>query len=131
MIDTKKNTIDDWRAAVKAGDYLLGGSDEEPVFLEVLDPLAFTAGEEVEQIRRTYARPGMRNVRFARGFSDIVPKGELGDIDITAPDLRPITKAQFEALRAAGWPNEPKKMFAVAGIPYASIDSMQSRVRGG
>lgn len=110
------------QAAVRPGQYVLRGGvaligPARPIriYAELLDPAeeeykAFGADDDpderdqaVEYVKQNYARPEMANFRFTRSYSVVVPEGELGDLHVSSIE-RVLSKEEFEAARAAGWP---------------------------
>lgn len=63
--------------------------------------------EEIDEYDDTmdlYRAPHMRFYRFTRSFSQLCPKGELGDIHLSSVS-RKITAEEFKAAKEAGWPS--------------------------
>jgi hypothetical protein len=59
--------------------------------------------EEYNDTMDTYQAEHMRFYRFTRSFSQVCPRGELGDIHLSTV-TRKITAEEFQAAKAAGWP---------------------------
>jgi len=88
---------------IKPGNFYLQLVEDMAIYGEVLpDPSEVSPEEE----------PLMPNYRFVRGFSVCCPEGELGETHVSSMDA-PISKAQFEAAKAQGWPCDPEAIKAL------------------
>lgn len=109
----------DWQRALKPGDFFLRIVREENILIysEVLDPVASSkaaGGPESEQVYlgKQYAHPNMACFRFCNAFSIYCPEGELGDVHLSTAYVK-LSKGVFETLRAAEWPADANKVFAI------------------
>jgi len=64
--------VQPWQAEVKAGDYVILLNDLVGVILV--------------EILEEYRQEHMKNYRFSRAYSVVVPEGELGDIHVSQVD---------------------------------------------
>lgn len=101
-----------WQKELKIGDHVLRYEPSCDIFIytRLRDPVeddraCGSTEEELEGIARLYASPHMEGFRAGLHFSAIVPEGELGDLHVSTV-LCKISQAQFDAARAAGWPEK-------------------------
>lgn len=90
-----------WQRLLEVGDYFVSYSAEAEVVIysQIVAP-----------------EPGepelLENYRLVRGYSVIVPEGELGEAHIVSASGR-LTQAQFEKVRALEWPTTRAEFAAV------------------
>ena len=102
-----------WQEKCRAGDILVSDPGYGfPVFHEILDNEKIVGenlkkyGDDYEDegvhILDLYREPYMRNYRFCRNYSVVVPEGELGDIHLSIA-LAKVYRDAFEKLRDNGF----------------------------
>lgn len=100
------------QAALQAGDFVIryDKSSDLVIYTELLDPVTAEreagAGEaEVAYVREHYAQEHMKHSRFGRHYSVVCPEGELGDLHVASVEVT-LSRADFQKVRAAGWPGD-------------------------
>jgi hypothetical protein len=105
--------VQPWQLEYRAGDILVSDPGYGfPVFHEILDIEKIVKenfrkyGDDYEDegiyLLDTYNQPHMRNYRFTRSYSVVVPEGEYGDIHLSIA-IGKISREDFEELRARGF----------------------------
>jgi len=102
--------VEPWQEALKPGDHVVRFESGLALFSTILDPVAEAKAyaddgsedEAVAEARATYGQPHMKHFRYTRSYSISCPEGEYGDIHVVTA-LAKISKADFEAAKAAGW----------------------------
>ena len=85
------------------------------VYGEILDSVEQTRAcggtdEEVEWEQEMRADPAMQHYRFTRSYSEVCPKGELGDQHVSVISTT-LTAEEFERARSLEWPCDPMIFF--------------------
>lgn len=112
--------VQPWQTVAKPGDYYVRVDRDLGITIygELLDPTvpadtdhAYDAGdlEEIREEAKIYDEPHMKHYRWGRHFSVACEDGELGDVHVSTIDTF-LTKALFEAARAARWPEDPRTL---------------------
>ena len=102
-----------WHLRARAGDILVSMPYEDlVVFHELLDneklvkEYLWKYGDDYEDegiyILDIYNEPHMKNYRFCRNYSAVVPEGELGDMHLSIAICR-ITRERFDDLKEKGF----------------------------
>ncbi len=96
--------VNDWQRAIVPGSYYISFEPTMQLIIynEVIEP------EPDEP-------PVPTNMLLVRGYSVIVPEGELGLAHICKA-THIITKKQFELARVLGWPNNKRGLTCVLAI---------------
>jgi len=101
--------VEPYQAALKGGDFALSVQNDLLVAYEVLDPKEFASKDPDEDMKswaEVYDEPHMKNFRYTRAYSEIVPEGELGDVHVSV--CVPISKDVFELLKESVWQMTPE-----------------------
>jgi hypothetical protein len=85
--------VEDWQRQLQADEYFVSYSPEAELL--VYSQIVAPDPDEPELLE---------NYRLVRGYSVIVPQGELGEAHIVSAFGR-LTQAQFEKARTLGWPS--------------------------
>lgn len=128
MADIQRNreaadrAVTEAQAALTVGDCFM--RFDEPsglvIYGEILDPGKPAAPydknvseeelAEYEYEAKVWKQPHMENIRFCRCFSRVDPwcaeQGELGNVHVATMAVK-LSREAFEAMREAGWPNDP------------------------
>lgn len=102
-----------WQLRARSGDILVSlPYDDLPVFHELLDnekmvkEYLWKYGDSFEKegiyTLDIYNEPHMKNYRFCRNYSKLVPQGELGDIHLSVT-IGKISRECFNDLREKGF----------------------------
>ncbi len=106
-------TVQPWQSRLAVGDYFVKLDQRSglTIYGEILNPVAKlppdpTPEEQFEHDgeRDLWASRSMRNVRFARCYSEVVPDGEVGNIHVSTVALK-LQPVDFQAAMLDGWPN--------------------------
>jgi hypothetical protein len=107
----------DWQRALVPGDKIaFRAAPDLVVVSEILDPATDADPEEVEEVRDLYASPHMVGYRFSRGYSAIVPNGELGDIHVSTAQVK-LTERQFGEFKTLGFPSDEETVTRILSNP--------------
>lgn len=99
---------------VEPGEFFVREAYGLHIYSEVLDAAAYMLDgrtesdldeeerEEIESVRESYADPSMKYYAFTKSYSQVCPRGELGDVHMSCVS-RKITRSEFESARASGW----------------------------
>jgi hypothetical protein len=102
-------TVSDWQRSLQIGDYYFLMYDLEDcplsVYGQILDPLKEADPDELEYLKDLYSSEHMKNYKFSRVHSPIVPDGELGDVHLSSM-VFPLTESQFMEAKELGWPQD-------------------------
>jgi hypothetical protein len=105
--------VQPWQKECRAGDILVSDPGYGfPVFHEILDIEKIVKddlwkyGDEYEEeaiyMLDTYNEPHMRNYRFTRSYSVVVPQGEFGDIHLSIATGK-VSREYFNELKGRGF----------------------------
>lgn len=128
----------DWQKALAPGDCFYRETAGVAIYGELQDPMGYWrkdldrdpdfADPEYLWEKDNWARPEMANQRFARCYSTLCPDGELGHAHVASVDAK-LTREEFEAARAAGWPSRgAASLVRVEGILDTSTGKFGIRV---
>jgi hypothetical protein len=101
--------VESWQLKARSGDILVSMPYEDlPVFHELLDNEKIVRenlwkyGDDYEEegiyTLDIYNEPHMKNYRFCRNYSEVVPEGELGDIHLSIAICK-ISREYFNELK--------------------------------